>query len=149
MKTIDSIRFNTAVTPVTEGLLQGDAIFKQQKVNLCARFCGFLGNQFSLRNIILALLAIFLIGIALAVWGLSYAGSTASIEYLLSKVRASTSSNVASNLLNLFQSAEIMTQEIVEYCWADKNELQMNLTTTDKTNFVHFMYSILKPNYLV
>jgi hypothetical protein len=138
-----------AITPIHEVLLRDAPIEFNKKPSVPVRIGRFLMSQFSLRNIFLALMALFLIAIALAVWGLSYTGSTLSINFLMAKLRSSASNSVAQSLQNLFTSAETMTQQIGEYVWADKNELRGNLTQTEKDNVAHFMYSLLKPSYQV
>jgi hypothetical protein len=146
VRSVRSMRWTNAVTPVNETLIED--VFKEKKTPIWKKILLFFASQFSLRNIFVVLLAIGLITMSLAVWGLSYTGSTLSISFLMGKLRTSASNSVAASLNNLFQTAEGMTQEVVEYAWADKNQLR-NLTDSDKTNWVHFMYSVLKPNFLV
>lgn len=145
-----SANFHHAVTPVNDNLIPEDSFKYEEKLTVGQKIFDFLLSQLSLRNIFLLLLAIFLIAIAFAVWGLSYTGSSLAVNFLMSKLRTSAANSVAQSLINLFNSAEHLTQQVQEYSWADKNELKnSNLTETDKLNYVHFLYSALKPNLKV
>jgi hypothetical protein len=128
------VHISTPVTPVEEKPLVPQVKSKKRSSKVLA----FLKSQLSLRNLFLLLLTLFLTVIAVAVWGLSYAGSTLAINSLMDKLRSSAAEAALSSISNLFDVSMSITASEQQFFWSDKNELQ-SIAYSDKV-LIRFNY---------
>jgi methyl-accepting chemotaxis protein len=109
------------------------------------RFINLLKSQISVRNIFFVLIAIFLIVVSVAVWSLSYAGTTLSINELMVKLRDTAAHDATNQILQLFQVSEAITSQMAEYFWAFAYNWE-TINMTQRITTLNMLYATLKPH---